>query len=95
MGSGEARKAATQKLDELRVLSYNELVEMLIGQDPVVGEMATDSGSWVQFEVQGLWDGGKRSGDLRVIVSVDEGGVEAFRPATDDFIIRPDGSFID
>jgi hypothetical protein len=34
-------------------------------------------------------------GDFRVLVAVGDGGVSSFRRLTDDFILAPDGSFVD
>jgi len=33
-------------------------------------------------------------GDVRVLVAVDDGGMYAFKPLTDSFILAPDGSFV-
>ena len=35
-----------------------------------------------------------RRGHLRVLGSIDDGGIRAFFPLTDSFIMAPDGSFI-
>jgi hypothetical protein len=45
-------------------------------------------------EVLALWDEGRPGGNLRVMVSIDDGGWRAFKPLTEDFIIAPDGSFV-
>jgi len=88
----EARGLATVRLEALRAVSYSELVDRLAGRvetDGVVGP----SGARYQLEVQGLWD--RDVGEsLRVIVSVDDGGVRAFAPVSDDFIVARDGSFV-
>ena len=56
----------------------------------VVGE----DGNSYQLEVEAIWDIA-RDEDVRVIVSVDDGGWRAFKPLTQDFVMRPDGSFVD
>jgi hypothetical protein len=38
-----------------------------------------------------FWDG-KKGADLRVMVAADDGGWRAFKPLTDDFVMRPDGT---
>ena len=56
-------------------------------------EVDGSSGRWYQIETSVFWDGAKDR-DLRVIVSIDDGGWRAFAPMTDDFIMAPDGSFV-
>jgi hypothetical protein len=53
-----------------------------------------DSGTWYQGEVQVMWDD-KPDGAIRVMASIDDGGCRAFVPLTDDFILAPDGTFVD
>lgn len=79
------------ELRGLRQLPYSELIK-LIGKPQrkqVVGE---DEISY-QLEIEAIWDI-NRAEDLRVIVSADDGGWRALKPLTDDFIMRPDGSFV-
>jgi hypothetical protein len=40
-----------------------------------------------------LWDD-RAGGNIRVIASIDDGGLHAFAPLTDSFIKAPDGSFV-
>jgi hypothetical protein len=47
-----------------------------------------------QLETQVYW-AGKPGRDIRVTVSIDDGGRSAFRPMSDDFIVAVDGSFVD
>ena len=56
-------------------------------------EVVEASGVRYQVEVQGVWDN-KDETNLRVIVSVDDRGLRAIAPITDDFIVASDGSFI-
>lgn len=46
--------------------------------------------SFYQIEVQAFYDDPK-TGTLRVIVAVDDGGLSAFMPLTEDFLIDPSG----
>ena len=48
--------------------------------------------SW-QVEVQVSWDD-QPNGNIRVMVSIDDGGLRAFVPMTNDFIKSPSGEFI-
>ena len=57
-------------------------------------EVTAESGTTYQLQSQVLWEG-KAGGDIRVLVAVGAGGVSALKPLTDDFILAPDGSFVD
>jgi hypothetical protein len=59
----------------------------------MVGEVIGESGTRYQFEVESAWDS-RRSRALRVMVSIDDMGLSAVAPVSDDFIIRPDGSIV-
>jgi hypothetical protein len=89
----EARAIGAAKIDELRTLSYQELLRFM---DPVHQDVMGASGTDYQVEVLAFWDGGRRArdGNLHVIVSVDDGGWSAVSPLTSDFIIAPTGEFI-
>ena len=56
-------------------------------------EVNAESGTWYQGQVQVFWDD-KPDGAIRVMASIDDGGLRAFVPLTDDFILAPDGTFI-
>jgi hypothetical protein len=57
-------------------------------------EVTGESGTWYQGEIQVFWDD-KPDGAIRVMASIDDGGWRAFVPLTDDFILAPDGTFVD
>jgi hypothetical protein len=52
------------------------------------------SGANYQIETQVFWDDRSRS-YLRVLVSIDDGGLRAFFPLSDDFVVSRDGGFVD
>jgi hypothetical protein len=54
-------------------------------------EVVGKDGKNYQLEIQAFWDS-NGDGDVLVIVAADDGGWRAFKPLTDDFIMRPDGS---
>jgi hypothetical protein len=88
----EARQVAAARIAELRSVPFPELSRRLadaVETDEVVGP----SGVSHQLAIQGLWDD-KDEANLRVIVSVDDGGLRAMAPISDDFIIARDGSFV-
>jgi len=52
------------------------------------------SGTKYQIEIQAIWDR-EPNGNLRVMGGIDDGGLRACLPLTDDFILSPSGEFID
>ena len=107
MDKAEARRVLADEVGRLRGLSYAELsgripahprrvlgiIRVLEEPEVETCEVTAESGTTYQLESQVLWDG-KAGGDIRVLVAVDDGGVSAFKPLTDDFILAPDGSFV-
>ena len=75
----------------LQKLPYAELCK-LVNKTSTTNVQGPD-GEQYQIERQAFWDS-KTGGNIRVIVSADGGGLSAFNPLTQDFIISPDGSFI-
>jgi len=92
MDRAEALSIAQAEVTELRQATYSQLVERLVGKQENV-ERVGKSGASYQVELQAFWDN-KPNGNLRVMVSIDDGGWAAFSPLTEDFIRAPDGSFI-
>ena len=93
MDKQETRSLLTEQLARYRALSYADLVAM-IGQDDCV-EISSPSGQLYQVEYGAFWDN-KPGGNVRVILSIDDGTFRAaFSPLTDSFIKAPDGTFID
>jgi hypothetical protein len=92
MDKAEARAILATQLESLRATSYDELVERLL-EDPETTEATGPSRTAYQLESQAFWDG-RPGGDLRVTVSIDDGGWRAFVPLTESFIVSPDGSFV-
>jgi hypothetical protein len=89
----EAKDVAARRLQELRAVSRAELTRRLDGRQEVDAVVAP-SGARYQVEVQGMWDDRERQ-NFRVMVAVDDGGLRAFAPVCDDFIIAPDGSIVE
>jgi hypothetical protein len=85
----EARSILVQTKDELRRLPYAELVGLVRNKTSVVGP----SGATYIVEVETFFDRPEEI-NVRVLISVDDGGWSAFVPMTDDFIIASDGSFV-
>jgi hypothetical protein len=80
------------ELRRLLELPYSELVK-LVGA-PEFKEVVGEDGSTYQVEIEAIWDIAGED-DIRIIVSVDDGGWRAVKPLTQDFVMHPDGSFGD
>jgi hypothetical protein len=91
MDKQEAERLLWDKLAEYRILPYPEFVARIGGDDHVTVFGA--SGAEYQLEVQVFWDHNP-GGNVRVIGSIDDGGLRAFFPLTNSFIMAPDGTFV-
>lgn len=89
MNKTEAKEILNEHIRQLREKSYSELLCFL--EHAETREIPGKSGTKYQLEVQVFWDD-KPGGNLRVMVSIDDGGWRAFFPMTDDFMIAPDGT---
>ncbi|MFZ3089907.1 MAG: hypothetical protein WA240_04700 [Nitrospirota bacterium] len=87
MDRKEAKTILAKELGGYRKRLYKELLYLLKTQD--VREVNGPSGKTYQLEFQAVWDDCE-GGNLRVIGAIDDGGLRAFIPMTDDFIITPD-----
>ena len=91
MNKQEALQMLREHLSRYRERPYAELVELQDSQE--VCEVTAESGVKYNLEFQAFIDEpSKRT--LRVLGSIDDGGIRAFIPLSEDFIIAPDGSFI-
>jgi hypothetical protein len=86
-----ARALIDEELAKLRNSSYAELLKLV--NKPITINVPGSDGKNYQIERQAFWDT-KKGGNIRVMVSADDGGWSAFKPLTGDFIISPDGHFI-
>ncbi len=91
MDTVAAQRVLNEWLAKLRATSYQELASRvdLITTD----EVARDSERSWQLEIQVLWDD-EPNGNVRVMASIDDGGLRAFVPLTESFIKSPSGEFI-
>jgi len=93
MNNAEARSVLEIELAKYRARPYRELVA-LIG-NPRTIEVTGPSGTLYQIEIQALWDDPKKTdGVLRVAGAVDDGGIRAYMPLTDTFLLAATGEFI-
>lgn len=91
MTNPTATELANELLHSLRAQPYEHLARR-VEQVPV-STTVVRGGIAFQVEVSYLWDG-KPGGDIRVIVAVDDGSLQAIMPTTADFIKAPDGQFV-
>jgi hypothetical protein len=92
MDTGAARAVLRERLAKYRQLSYADLLARI----DTVEHLDISSGGkcpW-QLELQFLWDS-EPGGNIRVLGSIDDGGIRAFFPVADAFIKSPSGEFID
>lgn len=87
----EATPILRKHLARYRKRAYADLRTLLDQEETL--EVVADSGKWYQLEFQILWDD-RPDGNLRVIGSIDDGGVRAFFPLTESIIMTPDGSLV-
>jgi hypothetical protein len=93
MNNAEARSVLKTELAKYRAKPYRELVT-LIGNTQTL-EVLASSGATYQIEVEAMWDDPMRPNDvLRVLGSVDDGGIRAFVPLIDSFLVTPTGEFV-
>jgi hypothetical protein len=94
MDEQEARGILAAEIERLRSQGYPEL-RRLIDPNRETRQVAGPSGTEYNLEVGALFDDGGEAGNIRVMVSIDDGrGLRAFVPLTTDFIMAPDGTFV-
>ena len=86
MNKDEARSILSQCLGSYRSLSRKELAAWVSEGRVDTKEVVASSGTKYQIQVQFVWDA-KPNGDVRVIISVDDGGISALLPISDSFIV--------
>lgn len=92
MNKAEAKAILSRELSVYRRRPYPELIARLGVEDR--RELRGPSGTTYQLAFQLLWDD-RDAGHLRVMGMIDDGGLRAFVPLSEDFIVGPDGGFID
>lgn len=91
----DKREAIALLRDEVRLhrdLPFESLQTLL--SRSITSVRTGPSGKDYQLETQVMWDD-RPGGNLRVTIAIDDGGLAAFVPLTEDFILSPTGAFID
>jgi hypothetical protein len=86
MDKSEAHKILGEQL--ARFSSYAELVPLVETGRVENFEVRGESGAKYQVEIQFFWDD-KRRRIVRVVGSIDDGGIRAFVPLTQTSLISP------
>jgi hypothetical protein len=92
MNRTEAERLVEELLDEFRTEPYSALAAR-VGGESILRETDGASGAHYQLEILFLWDD-YEGGSVRVMGSIDDGGLTAFMPLTRSFIKASDGSFV-
>jgi hypothetical protein len=87
MDKQEALSLLKDFLDRLESAGYDAL-SARVGENDAL-EAAGPSGCKYQIEYDILWDHKPPNGDIRIIGSVDDGGLQAFAPLTDSRLVPP------
>ena len=90
MSDKEAKGVLRAEFLKLQAAGFDELAERLAGKRECSDVIAL-SGATYHVELEGFWDD-KEHRDLRVVASIDDGGLRAFLPFTDAFTMSPTGS---
>ena len=93
MSDEEAKSVLRAEFLKLRAVGYGDLVERLAGRQES-SEVVGLSGTAYHVELEGFWDDDEHT-ELRVVASIDDGGLRAFLPFTDSFTVSPSGAITD
>jgi hypothetical protein len=92
MNSAEAKLILARELAKYRSRPFDELLSLM--QQVETHELTGPSGACYQLEFQAFWDDPGNRQVLRVSGAIDDGGLRAFEPLTDGFLITPAGKFV-
>ena len=82
-----------KELAKYRAKTYGQLLEELLGKAQTY-EVTAQSGVTYQVEIHASWDD-KPNAILRVSGAIDDRGIRAYVPLTEDFLVSPSGEFVD
>jgi len=88
MDKAEALKILTEQLARFSERSHAELVPLVDAEHVENFEVRGMSGKAYQVEIQFFWDY-KPGQTIRVMDSIDDGGIRAFVPLCDSLLIAP------
>jgi len=82
-----------QELGELRRLPYSHFEKMIDERNVITREIQGKAGVVYQLEIEAFFDDQQKR-NIRVMANIDDGGIRAFFPKSNDFILSPEGNFI-
>ena len=85
MNKDEARQMLSEQLAQYRDRHYGDLMTLIGKRRDVI--VVGPSGTKYGIEIQVVWDD-RPGGDIRVLGTVDDGGLRAFLPLTESIIIE-------
>lgn len=85
----EARAELARLAAELALFEHEYWADK-IGRTKRI-EFTTDQGTWYQGSIEPVWDD-EPGGTIRVLISVDDGGVGAYWPLTDCLLVESRGA---
>lgn len=86
----EAERVLRSEARKLRAMPYRQLADRFAERQESI-EVVAPSGTTYHVEAQGYWDD-RGARDLRVVVSIDDGGLRVLAPLTDSFTIAANGA---
>ena len=92
MNKKEAKEILIKVLNELQTRSIADLLVYIESPEVILRDGV--SGVSYQIEVEAFWEDPRESGgDLRVVASIDDGGlISALFPLSSDFVLDSDGN---
>lgn len=93
MGDEEAKGILRAEFVKLQAIGYEGLVDRLAGKQERSGVTGL-SGKAYQVEREGFWEEEDHQA-LRIVASIDDGGLRALLPFTESFTIAPTGAISD
>ena len=86
MDTSEARKILGERLGRFTGHSHSELAALVESRHLEACEVRGASGTSYQVEIQFFWDD-RPGGTIRILGSIDDGGIRAFFPVTDSLLV--------
>jgi hypothetical protein len=88
----EAKEILATQMRELKTLSYSQFSAWVTEKRIETPLVQGASGTEYQIEIEAMWDC-RRGGDIRVVASIDDGGLRSsLLPLCDSFIVVSDKS---
>jgi hypothetical protein len=94
MNKVRASQILLAQLEKYKSMPFEQLKGFVLRDEPDAFEVV-DGNTTYDIEIMFYWDSGK-PGNIRVMGHINvSGGWSAYRPHSEDFIVRPDGSLVE